>query len=145
MPFTPLVVTAAKERGIFSTGGLTLEDFSLTSEAALVTCNKRSQRDRTNQDGFTNLGSVTVDILFGRWDTVAFLGSEGGRSLENLSSSKTVRTGGFRRGVRRSPVQRGELVKRGDPLDLFGMLLFTIGVKPVLLTEFPSFRRLRTA
>ena len=47
-------------------------------------------------DMFTNLGSITISALFGRWNAVAFLGSEGGRSLENLSSSKTVRTGGFR-------------------------------------------------
>lgn len=36
-PFTPLVVTAAKERGIFSTGGVTFETFSLASAVALAT------------------------------------------------------------------------------------------------------------
>ena len=98
-------------------------------------------------DGFTNLGrSVAVVILFRRWNTAAFLGSEGGRSLENLSSSKTVWARGFRRVVGRSPVQCGKLIKRGDPLGLGGVLFFAISVKPVLLTKLlPSFRRLRTA
>jgi hypothetical protein len=92
-------------------------------------------------DGLTNLECIAVGVLFGRWNAVAFLWPERRGSLENLSSSKTVRTGGFRRGVRRSPVQRGEVVKRWEPLDLRGMLLFAVGVKSVGLSYMlPSFR-----
>ena len=97
-------------------------------------------------DEFTNLGSVAVSALVGGWNTIAFLGTERRGSLENLSSSKTIRAGGFGGGICRSPVQHGELVKRWNPLDLGGMLFFAMGVKSVRLAHMlPSFRRLRTA
>jgi hypothetical protein len=45
-----------------------------------------------------------------------------------------------------SPVQRGELVERGNPLRLDGMWFFAVGMKPVLLPHLlPPFRRVRAA
>lgn len=95
----------------------------------------------------TNLGSIAIGILVRRWDTTAFLRPEGRWSLEYLSSSKTVRTGSFRRAVGgRSSIQGGEFVKRGNPLGPSGVLFFVVGMKPVLLTQMLSpFRRVRTA
>ena len=49
-------------------------------------------------------------------------------------------------GSSRSPVQRGELVKCGNPLRLSGVVFSAVGVKPILRTHLlPSLRRVRTA
>jgi hypothetical protein len=47
-------------------------------------------------DVFTDLENVAVDGLVRGRRTTTFLGSRGGRGLENLSSSKAVRARGFR-------------------------------------------------
>lgn len=48
---------------------------------------------------FTDLESVTIDVVVGGRDAATFLGSEGRRSLQDLSSSETVRTRSFGRTV----------------------------------------------
>ena len=48
---------------------------------------------------FTDLESVTIDIVIGGRVAATFLGSEGRRSLQDLSSSETIRTGSFGRAI----------------------------------------------
>ena len=86
-----------ERKGDFLDGGSNVGDFFVDLGSSLGNLMEEISWYSAMMHGFTDLRSIAVDVLVGGWDAATFLGSEG--SLQDLSSSKTVRTGGFGRAI----------------------------------------------